>query len=745
MHTMIGSISAKHGNTVEGELLCHRKSKFMKKRLHRHVRKKILYTVILAVFVYPVIGYAQQSRTFNPGRTRLKVADLISLLEKETHVRISYSDAIAGKLQQTVQLPAGNINLQTALDAMKSNAGLDYSMNQGFVVLKDNRQGETIIRGKVTDAKGGTPLPGVTIKIKGTGNGVLSGPDGSFVIKTPAGAVTLTVSYIGYLSREVKVTGGSTGINISLWESQTQLGEVQVTASRKVNNEVATLNERRNAGIVQDAISAAQMTKSGSITTTQALQRVTGVTITDDKYVAIRGLGDRSVIAQLNGARLSSADPDRSVVPLDIIPAGLLDNVTIYKTLSPDRPADASAGIVELKTRSIPDSLTLEFTTQAGFNSTIGLNGKYNGFYNNRLGFWGQRVKVHNLSADFQALKQQYPGGLVQIQEMFIQSRQNPALAAEAQRISNIMQRFEPVLTTSYQKADPNQVYNISFGNTFKLRNAHKLGIILNGNYYTRTEDIHNGVRNNYSLFQGVVTGDYRIFNQLTIPNFITPAYPRLGSYLSYIENTGKKTLNYGALAGITYRFSERHIIQAQFVGSRGAESVGSNLKGAWQNTGLTAPVYNTINQLELSYRAFDTYNLQGDHKLLTMWWSPRVSYNISSSRSTQNDPDFRSTNLANLYSVRYGNPGGVSVGKNEYAFVAGLVHGVGNDYSSIMVADPNGRQFRYLKEKNYNVKVDITQPFKITGKEQLLKFGVNFLRRDRISQPIFLDYQVPV
>ncbi len=92
--------------------------------------------------------------------------------------------------------------------------------------------------------------------------------------------------------------------------------------------------------------------KTGSITTTQALSKVAGVTITDDKFIAVRGLGDRSVIGQLNGVRLAFSDPDRSSIPLDLVPASLLDNITIYKTVTPDKPADAAAGIVELKTKS---------------------------------------------------------------------------------------------------------------------------------------------------------------------------------------------------------------------------------------------------------------------------------------------------------------------------------------------------------------------------------------------------------
>jgi len=590
------------------------------------------------------------------------------------------------------------------------------------------------IEGTIADAKTKETLVGAVVII--SGKTYAADENGHFKITLPPGIYDLDARYIGYINKHL--TGVAvksslvTTLNIQLLPSATALNEVRVEARRKSSNEALMLNDRKNSSLVSDGISAQNIEKTASITTTQALQRVTGVTITDDKYVAVRGLGDRSVIAELNGARLSSANPDRSAVPLDLVPAALLDNINVYKTLSPDRPADASAGLIELKTKSVPESLLLEFTAQSGFNSNVGLGGQYNSFYNSDLGFFGQNVNKRNLSADFINLGKQYPGGLVQIQNMFIQSRNNPAVAAEAFRVSKIMQSFDPVLTTQYQKANPNQVYTLSFGNSYKILHGHTLGVIVNANYYQRTNDIYNGERNQYSLFQGVVTGSPSIFSPLHIPNFITPNYPRLGNYLSYKENTGTKTLNYGGLIGLTYQFNKRNEIQTQYVGSRGAEAEGSNLTGAWQNTGLNFPVYNIINQLRNTYRTFDTYNLQGEHKFLDKEWSPKLSYNLSTSKSTQTDPDFRSTDVADLRTMRFQDPNGVGVGSDTYAFVSGLVHSSGADAGSALVADPNGRQYRQLKETNYNGKADLSQPFKIGRLDQLLKFGFNYLKRNR-------------
>lgn len=60
------------------------------------------------------------------------------------------------------------------------------------------------LQGVVKDAKGNT-LPGVTILETGTSNGVSTNIDGIFEIKLRPGS-TLTVSYIGYITRTIQLT-----------------------------------------------------------------------------------------------------------------------------------------------------------------------------------------------------------------------------------------------------------------------------------------------------------------------------------------------------------------------------------------------------------------------------------------------------------------------------------------------------------------------------------------------------------
>lgn len=83
------------------------------------------------------------------------------------------------------------------------------------------------VTGSVSNATLNEPLPGATILEKGTANGVISGPDGSFSISVGPNA-TLVCSFVGMISQEIQV-GGSTTINFNLRESLSQLDEIIVT------------------------------------------------------------------------------------------------------------------------------------------------------------------------------------------------------------------------------------------------------------------------------------------------------------------------------------------------------------------------------------------------------------------------------------------------------------------------------------------------------------------------------------
>lgn len=82
------------------------------------------------------------------------------------------------------------------------------------------------VTGTVTDALG-DPLIGVSILVQGTSNGVVTDIDGKYALANVPENGTLTLSYIGMLSQDVKVNGRSV-INVTLKEDSQQLDEIVV-------------------------------------------------------------------------------------------------------------------------------------------------------------------------------------------------------------------------------------------------------------------------------------------------------------------------------------------------------------------------------------------------------------------------------------------------------------------------------------------------------------------------------------
>jgi TonB-dependent starch-binding outer membrane protein SusC len=82
------------------------------------------------------------------------------------------------------------------------------------------------LSGKITDAKDGSPLAGVTVKAKGSNASAITGADGTFTLKVEAKIKSLIISYVGFKDQEVPITDGA--INVALNQAEKSLSEVVV-------------------------------------------------------------------------------------------------------------------------------------------------------------------------------------------------------------------------------------------------------------------------------------------------------------------------------------------------------------------------------------------------------------------------------------------------------------------------------------------------------------------------------------
>lgn len=115
-------------------------------------------------------------------------------------------------------------------------SGSAFAESKNGSLITDITQQQTSVTGTVTDVAG-EPIIGASVIVKGSQTGTITNLDGNFTISAPKGA-TLIISFIGYISQEIVVTGKP--LNISMKEDSKQLDEVVVVGFATVKKENLT-------------------------------------------------------------------------------------------------------------------------------------------------------------------------------------------------------------------------------------------------------------------------------------------------------------------------------------------------------------------------------------------------------------------------------------------------------------------------------------------------------------------------
>jgi len=146
--------------------------------------------------------------------------------------------------------------------------------------------------------------------------------------------------------------------------------EEVVVVGRFLNAAQQLLNERRDSDSVVDVLDSESISRLGDSTVAGAMRRITGVSLVSDKFVYVRGLGERYSSTTLNGAYIPSPDLTRNVIPLDIFPAAVVSGLSVQKTFSPDIRANFAGGSIDVRTTAFPDQgANLSIELGSGFNA----------------------------------------------------------------------------------------------------------------------------------------------------------------------------------------------------------------------------------------------------------------------------------------------------------------------------------------------------------------------------------------
>ncbi|MCF8214902.1 MAG: TonB-dependent receptor plug domain-containing protein, partial [Chitinophagaceae bacterium] len=164
------------------------------------------------------------------------------------------------------------------------------------------------ITGKIMDSNDGSPLVGATVTAKGTGKAVVTDATGRYSIELPTSVTQLTISYTGFTTMEVSVTGNN--VDVRLVSTSASLSDVVVigygtTRKKDLTGSVATIGTK---DFVKGALTSPEQLITG---------KVAGVQITSNSGAP--GSGSR---IRIRGGSSLNASND----PLIVIDGMPLDN-----------------------------------------------------------------------------------------------------------------------------------------------------------------------------------------------------------------------------------------------------------------------------------------------------------------------------------------------------------------------------------------------------------------------------------
>jgi len=540
-----------------------------------------------------------------------------------------------------------------------------------------------LIKGTVTDANTKETLIGATVALQGTTNGAITDFDGNFRIeKVTAGSYNLVISYISYDNQIVRVdvtNGNESAVTVQLKPASVDIEEVKVVAKRRDNTDVSMLSSLKSGSLIVSGITAQQISKSQDKDAAEVIRRVPGITITDGRFVIVRGLIERYNSVMLNGATAPSFEADKRAFSFDAIPSGMINNILIYKSPAPELPADFAGAAINVETKSVADenSLVISYGTKYVENTTFNNDFQtYKGGKTDWLGFSDNSRNIPSVvpsKEDFNELYVWHASDYLQ----------------KTEKLNNVAKSFSNNWTTSNKNPLPDQNLSIA------LQRRFVLGKISIGNItalnFSSTSDFLNINRLEYQ--------SYSPEQNVVIKNF------------DYTDNRYKESAKLGLIHNWNILYGKNQKLEFRnFINQMGNKT--TNIRN-----GVNYYNVETLRLFDLKYETRFVYSgqLAGEQKfnndLTKINWMAGYGY-------TKNDqPDNRRITFVlddNEQSERY----------NQYYL----------DLQNVPNAYMGGRMWLNMNENVYDLKADLDHQFNFLGSENLwtLKFGFLYENKSR-------------
>jgi hypothetical protein len=481
----------------------------------------------------------------------------------------------------------------------------------------------TRVTGIVRDDANAIPLPGLPVEVVETGAVVYTDVDGRYVLDLPRGTYRVRVVMEGYQEKLVAVeTGAARTLMLDMGLTMTRFAEtVTVTAEAidlDTSSAAAQLIERKNAPVITDNLGSQEMRQNGDSDAAAAMQRVTGLSLVDNQYIFVRGLGERYSNTTLAGSVLPTTEPDKKVVPLDLFPTGLIDSVQVSKSYSPDRSAEFAGGLVQIVPMKLPVQPVADFSYGLGYYSTAtGKSIPLSPLGNRDV--WGFDAGARELPGAFPATK------------IVRRGIYTPEVGFGAEEITSFGRLLENRWLPEDKTGRPGQNWSATLGNRFG-----RVGLV-------------GSVTHSYK--EQFLEEDRRFFH--------VAEEGELEALSDYHMQTGSQKAQLGIVANLAYEFmpSQRMTFENFYTHSgrdEGRFFQGINIDNAREYRNF---------RLQFVEEGLVANAIGGEHFFQRLANS-RVDWRVNSARASRDEPDLRET----LYE-RLSNLAGTSEAVNPFVY----------------------------------------------------------------------------
>ncbi|HCR90445.1 MAG TPA: SusC/RagA family TonB-linked outer membrane protein, partial [Prolixibacteraceae bacterium] len=192
------------------------KKHFPPKEGLRKIYRRMKLTLVFTLLVFVSLGNSySQVTNLSLNFKNADIREVLQSIEEQTNYIFLYKDEIFD-FNKKFSMDFENKNFNEILEFICQQANVDFEMRNRQIILKEKSVSETgyvvqqskPVTGKVTDSSG-APLPGVSVVIKGTTNGIITDADGKYSLNNVPTDATLVFSFVGMKAVESTVSGKS--------------------------------------------------------------------------------------------------------------------------------------------------------------------------------------------------------------------------------------------------------------------------------------------------------------------------------------------------------------------------------------------------------------------------------------------------------------------------------------------------------------------------------------------------------